>query len=677
MKKLFSRIILIISFLFCIEGFSNEIIKNTDSSDASNVYPAAVEENSADVQTAKKQNKSAFKMKNLAGKMQNAYSNSINGVKTKLNSKKQKTPDKANSEISDIETQELQKTDESVVNIIPKEEKKKNSVLKNINSKVKNVQLPKLSNKNKKKRESRLEFKKHSLTEVNESRNIKKIKEHINNEDYFKHDVKNKLYLDRFKTYGSSEDKSVFYEKKNIIENESGDLELNMENGIPIDVLIEQIEQTDPNDADSKPIKLSVKESIGIALAKHPEILSAKLDTDIYRSIMVQTWSSYFPTLSAGFNIAHSNTKYHGMKYNYGYSSLYAPELSAGMLLFDFGKTKTLSDMAKTSYDASRYNLQDTIGYIIYSIKSSYYNVLFAQMQIDVYNKTIEDFDLQLQSARKFFSIGKKPQIDVLTAESNLGNAKLNLVKAVNTLENAKVTFANNVGLPEFANFELSDDLNYVEYNPDLEELLSNAFNIRPDLLSAEKEVESAYLAMRKVKREFTPNLTANGSWGYSDVDDINTSSSKVSLDLSYDSLNFMRLRKEYDIAKKSYEKALADYESKRQDIYLEVKQAYIDYSNAKEGVKQADLNVQQAKAQHYHATGRYKAGYGDAIEIKDAENTYLNAQLSYYQALLDYTLTLAELERVVGKPVEPVNNNASAHNEETTQNNTTETQEL
>ena len=323
------------------------------------------------------------------------------------------------------------------------------------------------------------------------------------------------------------------------------------------------------------------------------------------------------------------------------------------MLLFDFGKTKTNVDIAKTGYDASRYNLQDSIAMMIYSIKSAYYNVQFAQKQVEIYNKTIEDFDLQLQSAQKFFSIGKKPQIDVLIAETNSGNARLNLVRANNTLENAKVTFANSVGLPEFANFELCDDLNYVEYNIDLEELLNDAFNIRPDLLSAEKSVESAYLSVRKAKRNFTPDLNANGSFSYSDIDDSNTSNSRVSVDLSYNSLNFMNLKKEYDIAKKAYTKALADYESIRQDVYLEVKQAYINCNNAKEGVKQADLIVQQAKAQHYHANGRYKAGYGDAIEIKDAENTYLNAQLAYYQALLDYVLSLAELERVVGKPVE------------------------
>ena len=131
---------------------------------------------------------------------------------------------------------------------------------------------------------------------------------------------------------------------------------------------------------------------------------------------------------------------------------------------------------------------------------------------------------MQLASAQKYFSIGKKPQIDVLTAEYNAGNAKLNLVKANNTLENAKVQFANTLGLPEFANFNLTDGLPYVEYDIDLEDLLKNAFNIRPDLLSYEKSVESNYLAVRRARRYFTPSLTANGGLSYSDIADSNSS---------------------------------------------------------------------------------------------------------------------------------------------------------
>ena len=69
-----------------------------------------------------------------------------------------------------------------------------------------------------------------------------------------------------------------------------------------------------------------------------------------------------------------------------------------------------------------------------------------------------------------------------------------------------------------------------------------------------------------------------------------------------------------------------------------------------------AKLALQQAKEQQYQAFRRYQVGLGNAIEFKDAENTYLNAQLSYYSNLLDYNVNAAELERVIGAPVKESN---------------------
>lgn len=634
MKKLLYKLILISLFIY-INTVLNSIA--SEPYNEVNTYSASVQEaeqayNKSTNTTAKKAKKSSSQvLSNIKSAAQNAQNNISSKIKNKKNTKN-------NSKT------ETTSNNETVQNIIPELKKEKRSKQKGIKSK--------FTKKPKKEKSNKLIFEKHSLTEIKESHNIKSIKEHINNEDYFKHDTKNKIYLDRFKTFGTEEEKSTFYNKKDIFEDENGDIQAKLPD-YTVDQLLEKIEQTSPDEEGAEPINLTLRDSIAIAIAKHPDILSAKLDTEIYKAKILQEWAPYFPTFSAGINWGHDHTKFHGAHTSYGYSSAYIPDVSAGMLLFDFGKVKAAVDIAKTDYDASRYSLQDSISTIIYNIKSAYYNVLFAEKQVDVYKKTIEDFDLQLESAQKYFSIGKKPQIDVLTAEYNAGNAKLNLVKAVNTLDNAKVLYANTLGLPEFANFNLNDEMPYNEYDVDLEDLLKDAFNIRPDLLMAEKQVEADYLAVRQARRYFTPDLNAKGGLSYSDIDDTNTSSYRVNVGLTYDSFNFLQLKKTYDIAKKNYKKSLVDYDAKRQAIYLEVKQAFIDYNNAKQSVKQADLNVKQAKAQHYHATGRYKAGFGDAIEIKDAENTYLNAQLAYYQALLDYNLSLAQIEKVVGKPIE------------------------
>ena len=77
-----------------------------------------------------------------------------------------------------------------------------------------------------------------------------------------------------------------------------------------------------------------------------------------------------------------------------------------------------------------------------------------------------------------------------------------------------------------------------------------------------------------------------------------------------------------------------------------------MDLQTAKESVIIAKLALDEAKEQYRQVTGRYKAGVSDAIELKDGENTYLNARLDFYKAMLNYNVTAASLENEVGVPL-------------------------
>lgn len=73
---------------------------------------------------------------------------------------------------------------------------------------------------------------------------------------------------------------------------------------------------------------------------------------------------------------------------------------------------------------------------------------------------------------------------------------------------------------------------------------------------------------------------------------------------------------------------------------------------DAKDSIPVAQLAMMQAKEQYDLASGRYKVGLGDAVELKDAENTYRQAQLEYYSNLMKYNIAAANLERVTGAPI-------------------------
>lgn len=330
----------------------------------------------------------------------------------------------------------------------------------------------------------------------------------------------------------------------------------------------------------------------------------------------------------------------------------YIPNVSADMLLFDFGKTKASADRAKNLYKASQEDTKENINIIIYDIKSAYYNILFAQAQIKVYEDTVNDYQLQLNQAWSFYNLGKKAKVDVVTADYNLGKAKLNLVKAKNILEVARAELSKIMGLPEYTNYELSDELLLNSFDITSEKAIEMAMDVRPELISAQKSAQAAKMNLRATRREFAPDLGIYGSYGYGIGNDYNLSSAKIGASLSYSGLNILKTAKQVSQAKAEYEKSLAEFDSAKHSVYLNVKKAYLDLQTDKESIIIAKLALDQAREQYRQVTGRYKAGVGDAIELKDGENTYLNARLDFYNSILNYNLSFANLEKEIGVPI-------------------------
>ncbi len=399
---------------------------------------------------------------------------------------------------------------------------------------------------------------------------------------------------------------------------------------------------------------IKVDECVKIAMENHPAIKAALSNSEIYKSKIGQAWSNFFPTFSAGVSYSRNDMQVANFAFpTQEYDMFYAPTLSANMLLFDFGKTKAQADLAKRTYESTKFALENSINNVVFTVKQAYYNLLFAQQQVQVYEDTVADFTLHLEQAKAYYDIGTKAKIDVLTAEYNLGRAKLNLIQAKNTLKVAYVQLSNAIGKPEYSDYDVTDTLTKKAYSIEIEDAVKTAFETSPELLATKKKADASGLLVRASRRAFLPNVSAFG--GYT------RGGKKVNTDygyqfggqINYANVNLMQLKKQVDEAKATHDKDVADYESAKQNIYFEVKQAHINMTNAQESITVSKLSMDQAKEQYDQASGRYKVGLGDAIELKDAETTYRNSQLDYYNSLLNYHVSAANLERLMGVPLE------------------------
>ena len=399
---------------------------------------------------------------------------------------------------------------------------------------------------------------------------------------------------------------------------------------------------------------MKVDECVKIALEKHPLIHLAMSNSEIYKSRIAQAWANYFPTFSAGLSYSRNDMQVANFAFpTQKYDMFYTPTVSANMLLFDFGKTKAQADLAKNTYESSQFQLQNSINTVIFTVKQSYYNLLFAQQQVKVYEDTVADYTLHLEQAKAYYDIGTKAKIDVLTAEHNLGKAKLGLIQAKNTLKIAYVQLSNAMGTPDVSDYDVTDDLTTKAYDIQVEDAVNTAFETSPELQAAKKKADASGILVRASKRAFLPDVRGFGGYtrGGKKID--TDYGYQFGAELAYKNVNLLLLKKQVDEARATYKKDLADFENTKQNIYFEVKQAYINLTNAQESIVVAKLSMDQAKEQYDQASGRYKVGLGDAIELKDAETTYRNSQLDYYNTLLNYHVSAANLEKLMGVPLQ------------------------
>jgi outer membrane protein TolC len=379
------------------------------------------------------------------------------------------------------------------------------------------------------------------------------------------------------------------------------------------------------------------------------------MSKDLYKNKIAMAWADYFPTINAGISYSRNdmlvtNFAFPMQKYN-----MYnVPNIGFSQLIFDFGKTSANAKIARKTFEAADESLQANINDVIYQVKQAYYNLLYCIQQVEVYEGTVANFEVHLKQAQAYYEIGTKPKIDVLTAAYNLDNAKMNLIQAKNAVETAYAQLNNAMGIPDYSQYSIKERLNSKKYDVIFDDLLATAYEQRPALLASKKRLEGSEILIKASKVAFLPDLRGFGNYTRGGKTPSTDYGYQIGAQITYSNTNLYLLKKQVDEAKITYKKDKADYEVQRQTVYLEVKQAYIQFKNAQESIPVALSSMKRAKEQHDLANGRYKVGLGDAVELKDAENTYRSSQLSYYNALTQYNVSAANLERVVGTPVMP-----------------------
>jgi TolC family type I secretion outer membrane protein len=326
--------------------------------------------------------------------------------------------------------------------------------------------------------------------------------------------------------------------------------------------------------------------------------------------------------------------------------------LTLSLLLYDFGARSANLENARQLLSAAASTLDATVQSVFLTALQSYYNTQAARAAVIAALESEKASRESLSAAKVRYKVGTGTPADRLLAQTAWSQATLNRIKTEGTLKNAFGTLANVMGLDASQALNLADIPEITpdaSFERDLEALIAEARQRRPDLKAAEAQVNAARSNVDYARASGLPTLSLGAGPAWQDSGNITSHSNAIGLTLTLPLFSGFDTTYRVRSAQARAEVAEAQRESIRLQVALDVWSAYQSLITATQTIKTSADLLASAEQSERVALGRYKAGVGSILDVLNAQSALAAARLQRIQALLDWRVFRASLAKAVG----------------------------
>ncbi len=410
---------------------------------------------------------------------------------------------------------------------------------------------------------------------------------------------------------------------------------------------------------------LTLDECIKISLENSKILHSSKMKIISSEAQLSQVNASRLPSLSLSasytrlseVNPFEVNTPFGNFVISPSIFDNYNAKLSLQQPLFTGFKLSSSSDIAKYNSLAVKQDFSKDEQDVIYSVKNAYWNLFLAGKFKEAIDENVQQVKAHLEDIQNFYKQGLATKNEVLKVEVQLSQAQLNQIDANNSVKLAVVNLDNVMNIPLTTNVQVQKDIKIENENIDeLDQLISKALQNRPEIKSMQYRVDASKSGITLAQSNWYPQLFLSGEYLYAKPNQrILPTENKfngtwdVTLGVQLNLWNWGATKDQTDQAQAQYEQVKDGYKTLQDGITLEVTQDYYNLIKAKEKVFVTEQGVSQAEENYRVTDERFKQGLTLNSELLDAETALMQAKTNHAQAIVDYELAKALLEKSTG----------------------------
>ena len=409
---------------------------------------------------------------------------------------------------------------------------------------------------------------------------------------------------------------------------------------------------------------MSIDDALKLALLQNGSLLKSESELEAAHGIAIQTRAITLPTVRGSAGYLHTEAVEDSPL---GNASQPRDQWLGGIRvvqsIYEGGRLRSARRTATLTREQALLKYQTVVADTILGVRTAYYDALLAEQQIVVQEASVKLLTEQLNNTKKRFDAGAVPRFDLLRSEVEIANARPRLIRARNAHRTAKNNLAVLVGYDvpattgEDLPLTLTDRLEASPYQLDLPAALAQAIAGRSELGALRKEEALRQEAVIVAQATSKPSLgvfagyAANNSQFRDDFSRA-VSGPTAGLQLHWDIWDGHLTKGKVMEARALQRRAGADLDDQVRKVELEVRTAYSSFLEAREVLEAQAKVLEQADEALRLAGSRYEAGTGTQLDVLNAQTSLTEARSIQAQALHDYSIARARLERAIGPGV-------------------------
>lgn len=409
---------------------------------------------------------------------------------------------------------------------------------------------------------------------------------------------------------------------------------------------------------------LSLVDALNIALRQNATILKARNDVEISHGVVVETRAIAIPKVQVTGNFTSDDPNLiepiPGIGVSFPHQN-WTTGIELVQSIYQGGRTLSALRAAKLTQEKAFYEYQTVVADTLLATRIAYDDVLVATQQIVVAEASVNLLGKELSDQQRRYNAGTVPRFNVLRAEVAVANQRPNLIRARNNYRIAKNNLANLLGydLPrsiwEDIPLNLTGKLEAQPINVDLPAAIQEALRSRSELGALRKGEQLQRENIVNAKAGYKPSLDAFAGYEwmssryYKDLSD-EVNGWTVGARLNWNIFDGLATHGRVLQAEAQHDKSKTELLDESRKIELEVRTAYSTFIEAKEVLASQEKVQEEAEEALRLANARAEAGTGTQLDVLDAETSLTQARTTRIQALHDYAVARARLERAVGQ---------------------------